>query len=544
VVGPSLRSPRRLAAAVALAAFVLVAAAGLLTAREPRLPMPAERAVRVGAADAQLRGVLRPGDRAQTYYVDDELVKVMWYRGGRAVATAGVRVDGWVPHAGAVPAYAGWGAGVSHALAVLGGLTALFLLATLRLPLASLRTLDTVALAALVLPAYLIDRGRFGPAEGIMAALVLYLGARGAWLAARGPRPADADDAPAPVLLSAAAARLRAPRLGPQLTLAVLAATVLVTLTSTGIVDIAIADMEGATLLTHGTLPYGHMPGDIVHGDTYGLPIYLFYAPFAALWPMVDSWGDATGSLVANVVVLLACLAGAGAATRGARWPAVLALLAFPAALMSTSSGANDVLIAAALIWAFAWWTRPAASSALVMLAGVAKLAPLAIVPLWLARLRGAALLRALGACAAVGLLSLAGLVAFGGLSGPHAMLDAMAFQLSRRSELSIWTALGLQPLQPLAKALVVAAVAGGTTLVWRDPAVAADPRRVAGLTIAVLAALQVSANHWAPMYLLWFAPPALIALLGPLATTAAAPAHAHADDDVAVPGQARFAPV
>jgi hypothetical protein len=286
------------------------------------------------------------------------------------------------------------------------------------------------------------------------------------------------------------------------------------------------------------------MPGDIVHGDTYGLPVYLFYAPFAALWPMVDNWGDATGSLVANVLVLLVCLAGVGAATRGPRWPAVLAFLAFPAALMSTSSGTNDLLIAAALIWAFAWFTRPAASSALVMLAGVAKLAPLAIVPLWLARLRGAALVRALAACAVVGVLSLAGLVAFGGLAGPRAMAEAMAFQLSRRSELSIWTALGLQPLQPLAKALVVAVVAGGTTLVWRDRAVAADPRRVAGLTIAVLAALQVSANHWAPMYLLWFAPPALIALLGPLATTAAQPAHAHADDELAAPHGARFAPV
>jgi hypothetical protein len=294
-------------------------------------------------------------------------------------------------------------------------------------------------------------------------------------------------------------------------------------------------------LLVHGTLPYGHMPGDIVHGDTYGLPIYLFYAPFAALWPMADSWADAFGALVANVLVLLACLAGAGAATRGARWPAILALLAFPAALMSTSSGTNDVLIAALLIWAFAWWTRPAASSALVMVAGVAKLAPLALVPLWLARLRGAALRRALVACAAVGLLSVAGLVAFGGLGGPRAMTEAMAFQLGRRSELSVWTALGLQPLQPLAKALVIAAVAGGTVLVWADREVAQDPRRVAGLVVAVLAALQLAANHWAPMYLLWLAPPALIALLGPAGVR---PAAVRADQEAAVPAGAGLAPV
>jgi hypothetical protein len=541
-VGPSSLSARRCAVAIALAAFLLVSGVGLLTQREPQLPMPAAQAVRLGAATPELRDGLRPGDEAKAIYVDDELVKVMWYRGGRAVATAGVQVDGQIPHAGLVPSHAGWGADVSHLVAVLAGLSALFLLATLRLPLRRMRTVDVLALAALVVPAALIDRGRFGIAEGLVAALLLYLGARGAWLALRGPDPAD--DPAAPVLLTAAAARWRLPRLAPQLTLAVLAATLLTILTSTGIVDIAIADMEGATLLTHGVLPYGHMPGDIVHADTYGLPIYALYAPFAALWPVADSWADPIGSLVANALLVFVCLAGAGAASRGARWPAMLALLAFPAALMDTSSGTNDVVIAAAVIWAFAWWSRPAASSALILFAGVAKVAPLVVLPLWLARLRGAALRRALVACAVVAIASVAALVAVGGLHGPGAMAHAIAFQFSRRSELSTWTALGLQPLQPLAKGLTLALVLGGTTLVWMDRAVAADPRRVAGLVTAVLAALQVSANHWAPMYLLWFAPPALIALLGPLGAAVAVPAAAAEEAGERVLAETRFAPV
>jgi hypothetical protein len=123
-------------------------------------------------------------------------------------------------------------------------------------------------------------------------------------------------------------------------------------------------------------------------------------------------------------------------------------------------------------------------------------------------------------------------------------MAHAIAFQFSRRSELSTWTALGLQPLQPLAKGLTLALVLGGTTLVWMDRAVAADPRRVAGLVTAVLAALQVSANHWAPMYLLWFAPPAMIALLGPLGAAVAMPAVAADEAGERVLAETRFAPV
>jgi hypothetical protein len=544
-VGPSSLSARRCAAALALATFLLVSAAGLLKQHEPRLALPTEKAARIAAATDRLKGELRPGDEPKGIYVDDELVKIMWYRDGRAVATAGVRADGTIPHAGPLMSRAGWGAVLTHSLLVLGGLTVLFLMATLRLPLRRTRTLDILALAAFVVPTVLIDRGLFGPAEGMVGVLLLYLCARGVRLAVRGPDPDD--DPGAPVLLTAAAAWLRLPRLAPQVTLAVLAATLLTIVTSTGIVDIAIADMAGATLLVHGVLPYGHMPVDIVHGDTYGLPIYALYAPFAAIWPMTSTWDDPLGALSANALVVLVCLAGVAAATRGARWPAMLALLAFPAALMGSSSGTNDVLIAAAVIWAFAWFTRPAASSALVMLAGVAKVAPLVILPLWLARLRGAELRRALVACAAVGATCLAALVAIGGLDGPVSMVHAIGFQLGRRSELSLWTALGLQPLQPLAQGLAAAVVAGGTVLVWRDRAVAADPRRVAGLVTAVLAALQVSANHWAPMYLLWFAPPAMVALLGPLGAARTVPGEglAEASGTTAhVPADARFASV
>ncbi len=102
-------------------------------------------------------------------------------------------------------------------------------------------------------------------------------------------------------------------------------------------------------------------------------------------------------------------------------------------------------------------------------------------------------------------------------------MVHAMSFQLSRRSMMSIWTAFGIEPLQPLMQGVATAIALGGATLVWLDRSVAADPRRVAGLVAATLGALQLAANHWAPLYLLWLAPPAMVALLGPLGARAAA---------------------
>ncbi|MDX6685376.1 MAG: hypothetical protein QOF86_1504 [Baekduia sp.] len=524
-VGPSSQHARRCAAAVALVVFAAVAIAGLATRHDPPPAVSADRALQIGARVPGFGDVVRTATAHQVLAVDDRLVKVVWLRHGRILAEVGVRDDGrtYLPVRNS-HARAGYGAPLSHLPVVLAGLSVLFLLATLRGPLRRRRTLDVLALALLVVPAVLIDRGWLGAGEGVAAALLGYLAVRGVLLAVRGPARAG-DDPGAPVLLERLAARLGAPRLPQQVAIALAGASLLVILTSTGIVDVALANMEGATLLLHGTLPYGHMPGDVIHGDTYGLPIYAIYAPLAALWPMASDWDEATGALVVGAVAVVAALLGArraAGAGAGAPWPAIIATLAFPAALMSTSSGTNDVLIAVAVIWAFAWFARPAASSALLMLAGMAKVAPLILLPLWLARLRGAALLRAMAACAAVGGAVLVALVALGGLHGPLDMVDAMSFQLSRRSPMSIWTSLGLQPLQPLAQAAAAALALGAATLVLLDRSVAADPQRVAGLVCATLAVLQLAANHWMPLYLLWLAPPAMAALLGPLGARAA----------------------
>ncbi|QEC47787.1 hypothetical protein FSW04_09540 [Baekduia soli] len=534
------RTARRRALAVAL--VVLCAAGGLGLARGDRggvLAVPAEQAAHLGAADPTLRPVLRHATRSVVTRIDDDLVKVTWFRGARAVATVGVTGERTLTQPYVLShTRTGYGSPLSHLPVVLAALTALFLLVALQGPLRRLRTLDAAALAAFVVPTVLLDRGYLGPAEICGAVLLAFLATRGVAVAVRGVPAAGAG----PSLLERLARRGAVPDLTRRVALVLLAITAMVAVTSTGVVDIAWANMEGATILLHGHLPYGHMPGDVIHGDTYGLPIYALYAPFAAIWPVPDDWTDATGSLVVGAIAAAGCAVGLLRVAGGARWAAVLALVAFPATLMTFSSGTNDVLIAAAVIWAFAWFARPALSSALLMTAGLAKVAPLLLLPVWVARLRGAALLRALAACAAVGAVVLAGLVAVGGVHGPADMLHAMSFQAGRRSVSSIWTSYGLQALQPLVQAAAVAAALGGAVLVLGDRDVARDPRRIAGLFVAILALLQLAANHWTPLYLAWLLPPAILALLGPAAVAPADPPSPAASAPVAPPAAGRIA--
>ena len=184
------------------------------------------------------------------------------------------------------------GSPLANAPLLLGALAVLFLLATLRGPLLRTRTLDALALTAFLVPVIFLDQSRLVLCEATAAILLAYIMVRGVVLAVRGTGETPEAAAAEPVLLERLAARVRTPAPWAQLGALLIVATVLVALSSAAIIDVGYADMEGATVLTHGLLPYGHMPGDIVHGDTYGLPIYLIHAPFALLWPVTDDWDD------------------------------------------------------------------------------------------------------------------------------------------------------------------------------------------------------------------------------------------------------------
>jgi MYXO-CTERM domain-containing protein len=170
---------------------------------------------------------------------------------------------------------------------------------------------------------------------------------------------------------------------------------------------------------------------------------------------------------------------------------------AYPFTLLVSASGANDSLVALLVLGALLAWRRPVACGALTALAGLTKLAPLALAPLMVGR-RPAAI----AAFAAVLVVALAPF-------DVGTMVDrTLGFQADRDSPFSIWGA--AEPMQ-LAVQVGAAALAVAVAFVPRRR----DLRAVAALAAAVLIAAQLGADHWFYLYLVWFAPLTWIAVLG-----------------------------
>jgi hypothetical protein len=102
-------------------------------------------------------------------------------------------------------------------------------------------------------------------------------------------------------------------------------------------------------------------------------------------------------------------------------------------------------------------------------------------------------------------------------------MVRAVSFQAERGSLLSPWSLIGWAPAQLLFQAAVLTLIAVATVRVWRDRALAADPRRIAALAAGILIAIQLAAGYWTYTYLTWVFPLIAVALLSePRATVAA----------------------
>ncbi len=541
-----MRTRLRHPSALLVAVVVLLAAWGALssTRTTPR-PLPRAVALRAMLDSPRTMRVLGAGQRwtsARVGAVDATTTRVTLFRGPRVVAEVAVSARGRVerfldfrdmPVAYGVPL-------LQRPLALLiAGLA--FLLATAVVPLRRVRNLDVAALLALVAPLVLLDDRLIVASTLAAVPPLLWLTGRCAW-AALGPRRPVAPSRPLFDAITPAwsdAQRLRILRLAVGVAAACVA---MVTISAQSTVDVGQALMEGATLLTHGTLPYGHMPGDVFHGDVYPLLSYAVYAPLALALPVRDSWDVANGALI---VAAAAALAGAallarlgcalaappvrtpgerpGDAARAAGLRAALAWLTLPPLLVTVSTGTSDVLLGALLLAAIALARRPLASAATILLAGCFKVVPFALLPIWLARLRGRRLAAALGLVAASAAVTVAALVALGGPGAPIRMLQAVAYQADRRTLHSPWTLLRIEWLAPLGQAAVLALVAGATVRARRDPAFAQDPTRLAALAGAVLLGVQLTGNYWTYLYLAWVVPCAVVGLL------ADAPARARA---------------
>jgi hypothetical protein len=148
----------------------------------------------------------------------------------------------------------------------------------------------------------------------------------------------------------------------------------------------------------------------------------------------------------------------------------------------------------------------------LALTAGVwIKLAPLALVSLWLVRTRGRSLVRSLAALGGLSATLLVWIVVLAGPAGIGHMLHALSFQFDRGTLQSAWALLGAGAAQQVAQAATIG-LAAWAALEARHTAM--DPARLAALCGAVLAALQLSASNWSYLYVVWLFPCAAVALI------------------------------
>ncbi len=293
--------------------------------------------------------------------------------------------------------------------------------------------------------------------------------------------------------------------------------------TSSNVIDVGYAGVIGADRIVDGRELYGAFPSDNEHGDTYGPVNYAAYVPFEQAMPWSGSWDDLPAAHGAAIAFdLLACLLCflIGRRIRGPGLGVVLAYTwaAFPFTLYASMTNANDGLVAVLVLAALWTATSAPARGAFIALAGLTKFAPLALAPLFALhpergedRVRPRGVVRFALAFAAAAALALVLVVAHNDLGRFWDV--TVGFQAERGSPFSIWGLYEPGWLDGIQRGVQIAAAVAAVAL-------ALVPRRrdavgLAALSAAILIALQLGVTHWFYLYVPWFFPLVMIALLG-----------------------------
>jgi hypothetical protein len=305
--------------------------------------------------------------------------------------------------------------------------------------------------------------------------------------------------------------------------------------TNSNVIDVGYAGVIGADKLLHDKPLYGKWPRDNANGDTYGPVNYYAYVPFRAIFGWSGTWDELPAAHAAAIAFDLLTLVGLFFLGRRIRGPTTGIVLAYawasyPFTIYALSSNSNDTLVALLVVLALLVVGSAPARGALTALASLTKLAPLALGPLLL---RGAgdwprkrsivSYLLAFGLTAVVAMLP----VLLG--DNLHAFWhDTVSYQAGRGSPFSVW---GLWGGLGIEQHLVQGAAAALAIVV------AFVPRRrtvieVAALGAAVLIALQLGITHWFYLYIPWFFPLVMVALIGahPQRSAARTPAEPSAE--------------
>ncbi len=388
-----------------------------------------------------------------------------------------------------------------------------------------------VIVAGFGLSHYFFDKGNIGLSVPLAYPPLLYLLARALWLGYR-RRPGIGLRPSIPIKVLAVAAVL------------LIAGRVVLNVADSNVIDVGYSGVIGADRIADGQPIYGNFPDDDQSGDTYGPVAYYSYVPFEQIFPWSGTWDDLPAAHAASIFFDLATVAGlfllGRRLRRGRQGTELGILLAFawaacPYTAYALESNTNDALVSLTLVAALLCLTAPIPRGITLALSSMTKFAPLALGPLFAtygatekhaapraggtvggtvpaatgpAR-RYAKVVLPFTIAFAVTVL----VVSFQALQDPGLSTfwhRTIAEQGGRDSPFSVWGqdhSLGW--LQAVVKAGVVALAL----------LAAFRPRRrdhvtVAALGAAVLIGMELTVDHWFYLYIPWFLPFLLIAML------------------------------
>jgi hypothetical protein len=289
--------------------------------------------------------------------------------------------------------------------------------------------------------------------------------------------------------------------------------------TNSNVIDVGYAGVIGAHKLVDGHSLYGHWPSDNQYGDTYGPVNYDAYVPAYAIFGWSGRWDDLPAAHAAAILFDLLTLLGLYFLGRRVRGPTLGVMLAYawsayPFTLYTLSSNSNDSLVAMLIVAALLAIRSASARGAFGAMAGLTKFAPLALGPLLLRGVgpvprprRIATFVGSYAATAAVAMLPV-----FLDQNWHAFWHDSIAYQAQRSSPFSIW---GLWGGLSFEQHLVQGAAVMLAVLVAFFPGGPRTLVQTAALGGAVLIALELGTSHWFYLYIVWFFPLVMLALLG-----------------------------
>jgi hypothetical protein len=376
--------------------------------------------------------------------------------------------------------------------------------------------LDLLVLVAFAISHFFFERGKIGVSVPLVYPVLAYLLVRMlvAGFRRRGRPPPGRLVPLAPVWLLAVAI------------VGLVGFRVALNMIDSNVVDVGYSGVVGAHRIVHGQPLYeGGFPADNVHGDTYGPVNYLAYVPFERIWPWSGSWDDLPAAHAAAVAFDVLTMLGlfllgrrlrAGPAGRDLGIVLAYAWAAYPYTLFTLASNSNDALVALFCVFALLAIASPASRGLLTGLGAAAKFVSLALGPLFA---RGCDKLFRRGTVEAALMTATVFVVAFVIFlpgDGVHELWHrTLGYQVNRPSPFSVW---GQAHYLSWLHTIVEVFAAGLAVVVAFVPR-RRDPVAVAALGAAVLIAFEMAAGHWFYLYIVWFAPFALVALMAPHVT-------------------------